>query len=76
MRVGDNLPLAPPPTNPPLTPPRRGGEDRRQPTPRPSPSQEGRGEMGTREEIGVTIVRMIFLPNYEPKILTRMSINS
>ncbi|NET15506.1 MAG: hypothetical protein F6K08_23060, partial [Okeania sp. SIO1H6] len=51
---------------------------------RPSPSQEGktgdnpplapppprRGEMGMSEEVGVRIVRVIFLPNYAPKILT------
>ncbi|WP_124143166.1 hypothetical protein [Okeania hirsuta] len=57
---------------------------RRQPTPRPSPSQVGdnpplapppprRGrqeERGMSEEIGVSNCPLIFLPNYEPKILT------
>ncbi|NES77609.1 MULTISPECIES: hypothetical protein [Okeania] len=28
------------------------------------------GEMGMSEEVEVRIVRMIFLPNYAPKILT------
>ncbi|WP_275670310.1 MULTISPECIES: hypothetical protein [Okeania] len=28
------------------------------------------GEMGISEEVEVRIIRMIFLPNYEPKILT------
>ncbi|NES74502.1 MULTISPECIES: hypothetical protein [Okeania] len=38
--------------------------DRRRTTPRPSPSQEGKsGEMGMSEEVGVRIVRMIFLLN-------------
>ncbi|NET42478.1 hypothetical protein [Okeania sp. SIO2B3] len=40
--------------NPPLTPPPDGKT----------------GEMGMSEEVEVRIVRMIFLPNYEPKILT------
>ncbi|NEN90833.1 MAG: hypothetical protein F6K48_18710 [Okeania sp. SIO3H1] len=56
------------------------GEGRKQETgenPPLAPPPEGEtGEMGTSGEVGVTIVRMIFLPNYEPKILTRMSINS
>ncbi|NEN87754.1 MAG: hypothetical protein F6K48_02000 [Okeania sp. SIO3H1] len=37
--------------------------DRRQPTPRPSPSQEGRGRQEKRvgsEEVGVTIVNLGF----------------
>ncbi|NES90618.1 MULTISPECIES: hypothetical protein [Okeania] len=45
--------------------------DRRQPT--PNPSQEGKtGDRinGYLEKVGVRIVRMIFLPNYAPKILT------
>ncbi|NEN92281.1 MAG: hypothetical protein F6K48_26615 [Okeania sp. SIO3H1] len=49
----------------------------RQPTPRPSLSQEGKtGEIGMSEEVGVTIVRMIFLPNYEPKIRSFLSVKS
>ncbi|NES91847.1 MAG: hypothetical protein F6K13_22905, partial [Okeania sp. SIO2B9] len=46
--------------------------DRRQPSPRPSPSQEGKtGEKG-RERGGRSKNCQfgIFLPNYEPKILT------
>ncbi|NEN92847.1 MAG: hypothetical protein F6K48_29700 [Okeania sp. SIO3H1] len=41
---------------------------RRQPTPRPSPDRGGEdrrqetGEIGIIEEVGVRIVRMIFLP--------------
>ncbi|NET22430.1 MULTISPECIES: hypothetical protein [Okeania] len=48
---------------------------KRQPT--PNLSQEGKtGEIGMSEDVGVTIVRMIFLPNYAPKIRSFLSIKS
>ncbi|NES79237.1 MULTISPECIES: hypothetical protein [Okeania] len=48
-----------------------GEEYRRQETgDNPPLTPPRRGRMGMSEEVGVRIVRIIFLPNYAPKILT------
>ncbi|NET77588.1 hypothetical protein [Okeania sp. SIO1F9] len=44
-----------------------GVGDRRQET---GDRRQETGDMETSKEVGVRIVRMIFMPNYEPKILT------
>ncbi|NEP85486.1 MAG: hypothetical protein F6K18_00845 [Okeania sp. SIO2C2] len=43
------------------------GEGRRQET---GDRRQETGEKGMSEEVGIRIVRVIFLPNYAPKILT------
>ncbi|NES76553.1 MULTISPECIES: hypothetical protein [unclassified Okeania] len=51
------------------------GEGRRQET---GDRRQETGEMGMSEEVGVgvRIVRMIFLPNYAPKIRSFLSVKS